>query len=217
MYPAKNIAGASILFLLGVAVATAGSICPAGSGATPFAHNPDNAATGCNIVITVNSGGSLTVTNKDNVGYDNDIPTVSMLMGVVNNSGSTVSSLSLSGSGIFEFEGAGICVYTFVGSSYCTTAQIHGTDPQDYQGPTTTLSATTPSAGTVTFTGGLASGATTYFSLVGIANLVTVIGTANLVPNTTSVPTLGDAGLLLLAMSLAGGAVWKLRTSNSPR
>jgi len=207
----KNLLFTSMLITLGSAVASAGSICPAGNGANPFPHNPDNAATGCNIVITINPGGSLSSSVKDGTPYETS---EDVLVGVVNNSGGTVSSLQLTGNDIFGFDGDGICTFTFVGSGYCTPSQIAANDPQDYAGPTTTFPGFTfssPNTGTVAFTGGLANGATTYFSLEGLPNSAGITGTATGGGGTTSVPTLGDAGLLLLAASLAGAAIWKMR------
>ncbi len=207
----KNLLFISALIALGSVAASAGSICPAGNGANPFPHNPDNAATGCNIVITINPGGTLSSSVKDTTPYEES---EDVLVGVINNSGGTVSSLSLTGNDIFGFDGDGICFYTFVGSNYCTAAQIAGTDPLDYAGPTTTFPGWTfnsTNTGTVAFTGGLANGASTYFSLEGIPNSAGISGTATTTGTTTSVPTLGDAGLLLLAMSLAGAAIWKMR------
>src|SRR5580698_1825924 len=79
-----------------------GTICPAGSGSNPFLHNPDNSASGCNTVITVNSNGSITITIPDTTPYE---ASEDVLVGVKNNSASTIGSLNLSGSGIFGFDG----------------------------------------------------------------------------------------------------------------
>jgi len=46
-----------------------------------------------------------------------------VLVGVVNNSASTVSSLALTGSDIFGFDGDGICTFTFVGSAIALPAR----------------------------------------------------------------------------------------------
>lgn len=204
---AQNTLFASALLMAGAALASAGSICPAGSAPNPFPYNPDNAATGCNIVVTVGAGGTLASSIKDNGPYDGS---EDVLIGVVNNSGGAIGTLTLSGNGLFGFDGDGMCTYTFVGSSYCTTSQKAGTDPGDYAGPTTTFTISSANSGTVTFVGGLANGATTYFSAEGVPGSLGVTGTAG-GGGGTAVPTLGDAGLLLLAISLAGAAVWKLR------
>lgn len=202
----------TICLLAGAAAASAGTLCPAGN----FTYVPDSTGTGCNVVITINPGGSLTVSIKDNTPYDGAGSGEDALIGVVNSSGATVPSLTLTGSGIFGFDGDGICTFVFTGNGYCTTAQVNGTDPLDYAGPTTTFpgwTINTSNSGIVAFTGGLANGATTYFSLEGIPSVTGLTGSVT-GTGSTSVPTLGDAGLLLLAMSLVGAAVWKLRTSH---
>jgi hypothetical protein len=200
---------AALLLLAGAALASAGSICPAGASPTPFAYNPDNAATGCNVVITIGAGGTITSSIKDNGPYDGS---EDVLIGVVNNSGISIGSLQLTGNGLFGFDGDGMCTYTFVGSSYCSASQKAGTDPGDYSGPGNTFSVTNSNTGSVVFAGGLANGATTYFSAEGVPSSLGLTGGAT-GGGGTSVPTLGDAGLLLLAISLAGAAVWKLRGS----
>src|ERR1039458_6534053 len=122
-----------ILFLIGACAAWAGSVCPGAATGTNFPHPPDPSATGCNVVITINANGSVTVTVTDASAYEGS---EDVMVGVVNNSTGTLSNLSLSGSGIFGFEGDGICTFTFPGSNYCTATQRAGTDPGDYQGPT---------------------------------------------------------------------------------
>src|SRR5450631_4095244 len=115
-----------LLGWLSIGMSSAGTICPAGSGAKPFPHSPDPAATGCNLVLTINPNGSLSTVVTDPVAYE---ASEDALVGVVNNSPSSVGSLTLTGVGIFGFESDGICIYTFVGSGYCSPAQMSGTDP----------------------------------------------------------------------------------------
>src|ERR1022692_3063304 len=127
------------LLALGTRVAWAGSICPGASGSNPFTHPPDPNGTGCNVVITINADGSTAVSVKDSTPYENS---EDIIVGIQNNSSSTVPALSITsapGNDIFGFDGDGMCVYTFVGSSYCSAAQMAGTDPFDYQGPTSTF------------------------------------------------------------------------------
>jgi len=192
-------------FLLAAAVlawvagaAFAGSVCPAGSGANPFPHSPDNAATGCNVVITIAANGSVTTVVTDTTAYENS---EDVLVGVVNNSASSVASLALTGSGVFGFEGDGICIYTFVGSGYCTASQIAGTDPGDYQGPTSTFAITDASTGTVNFAPAIpANGGMSYFSLEGAptASLGVVVGPGG---GTPSAPA--PSSITLLAVGFA--------------
>jgi hypothetical protein len=144
-------------------LATAGTICPGiggGTGTTPYP--PDNSATGCNTVFTIDPTGAVSVAVRDSNPYDGSDDT---LVGVVNNSPNTITQLSLSGSDIFGFDGDGICTFAFAGNSYCSTSALNGTDPQDYQGPTSTFTITNSNSGTVNFSPGVAPGSSTYFSL----------------------------------------------------
>ena len=206
---------ALILFLTWSCAAWAGSVCPAGSGSLPFAYSPDPSATGCNVIITINANGSVTVTTPDANpahGYDGSDD---MLVGVVNNSSGALSSMALTGAGIFGFERDGICTYTFVGSGYCNASQIAGNDPGDYAGPTSTFpgwTVTTSNSGTVSFSPGVpASGGTTYFSLEGAPTTsIAVIPTTG--PTTTAtVPALSTWGFVLLAVLLMGLSVRMLK------
>jgi opacity protein-like surface antigen len=174
--------------------AFAGSVCPPAAGSN-FPHPPDPLATGCNVVITIAVGGGVSTVVTDSTPYENS---EDVLVGVVNNSASTVSSLALTGSGVFGFDGDGICTFTFVGSSYCTAAQQAGTDPADYAGPTTTFAITNANTGTVSFSPAVpASGGTTYFSLEGqpSASLGVVVSTGpgggGAVPAPSSITLLG--------------------------
>jgi hypothetical protein len=89
------------------------------------------------------------------------------LIGVVNNSGTTKTSLTLSGTGqfgldIFGFDGDGICTFSFTGNGYCSSLPAGS-----YAGPNTSFSGISldQRTGTINFLGGLADGATAFFSL----------------------------------------------------
>jgi len=196
----KQLLEVVFLILGGGALAAAGTICPAGSGADPFPHSPDNAATGCNVVVTVAVGGTITITVRDTEPYEESDD---ILVGVVNNNTTALSTLNLSGTGISGFDGDGICTFTFVGDSYCTASQMEGIDPGDYEGPTSTF--TNFSSGnsvTVTFSPAVAaSGGTTYFSLEGIPSSLTGATTGPTTPTTPVPPTLI---LALLAVASVG-------------
>lgn len=192
------------LTVAGAALAAAGTICPAGNGAVPFPHNPDGAATGCNVVITIAANGTVSTSVKDTTPYENS---EDVLVGVVNNGTTPLSTLTVTGaagSGLFGFDGDGICTFTFVGSTYCTPSQISGTDPADYQGPTSTFSNfATFDSGTVNFSPAVAAnGGTTYFSLEGLPS-------ASITGSTGGSPA-GPAGtpapptLILTLTALAG-------------
>jgi hypothetical protein len=179
--------------LSGVAVATVGglAVLPTGSAnaaiCTTLASTgfPTN-STGCNELITINANGSITTsiptgatTNYDGV-EDN-------VLGVVNNSSSTIFALNLKGSNIFGFDGDGI--QSFLGLK----ANSKDTSGSGYGGPLgffTNLKGT--NTGTVNFIGGIAPGASTYFSLEEPATLNTTVTPA---PEPATLATLG-AGLV---------------------
>ncbi len=126
--------------------------------------------TGCALLIVFNPNGSISILVDPTQGpYDDDDDT---LVGVYNNSGKTQTSVTLSGIGvtgapIFQFESDGLCTFApFTGSSFCAGA-YYQSDPGDYAGPNNTFTNISgdQTTGTVVFTGGLANGATTYFSL----------------------------------------------------
>jgi len=202
---------ALILLLLGSCAAWAGSVCPAASGANSFPHPPDPMGTGCNVLITVNANGTTTITVTDSTPYENS---EDVLVGVKNNSSTPVTSLALNGGSandIFGFDGDGICTFTFVGSSYCTSA-YYQSDPGDYAGPNNTLTATNATAGTVNFSPAVAAnGGTSYFSLEGVpsASISATVGTGT--ATTTTVPALSTWGLALLAVLLMGLSVRMLK------
>lgn len=183
----------------------AGTICPAGNGTNPFLHNPDNAATGCNAVITIAANGTATTVVNDTTPYENS---EDVLIGVVNNGATVLGSLNITGSAsiaLFGFDGDGICTFTFVGSSYCSASQIAGTDPGDYQGPTSTFTniSSNQQTGTVIFSPAIpAHGGTTYFSLEGIPTASLTI--------TNVLTTPAPPALLLLLTGLAALGMWQL-------
>ena len=158
----RNLLIGSLVLSIAPFLATAGTICPGagGTGTTPYA--PDNAASGCNTVITISSAGTLSVAVPDSHPYDSSEDT---LVGVVNNSSNTITQLTLSGSDIFGFDGDGICTFAFAGNSFCSASARGGADPEDYQGPTSTFTITDVSSGSVNFSPGIAPGSSSYFSL----------------------------------------------------
>ncbi len=118
------------------------------------------AAPGCNEVITINAGGSVSVAGiaANGINYDGSDDA---LVGIVNNSSSTVSSIFLNGNGadIFGFDGDGINTFGAPGNSIDTTG---------YGGPDSYFTNYTAddTMGTVNFITPLAAnGGNTYFSL----------------------------------------------------
>lgn len=140
--------------LLG-ASAYAASVCPA----------VGNDTLGCELLITVTAVSSsgaataFTVTGStpDQGPYDGADDT---LVGILNSSGATLSSIGLSGGStdIFGFDGDGACTYIS-----CPGA----TDPYGYAPAGVTFSGINGSgtSGTVNFGPALASGGSTWFSL----------------------------------------------------
>jgi hypothetical protein len=166
--------------------------CPA-AGSTPA---------GCNEIITVNPGLGITITTGSatpdlmidaalNPGNPDDV-----MVGIVNNSGVTIASLTLSGtSNIYGFDGDGACSgYTTPNASPCTPTFNEyfpaGITDSGVNGAQT--------SGTINFTGGLANGAQTWISL---ENFTGVSGHAN-TPQVTPEPgTLGLVGSSLLGLA----------------
>jgi hypothetical protein len=195
-----------LILACAAAVAFAQAICPGAAGSNNFVHAPDSAATGCNAVITIAANGTASVQITDSSPYDGSEDT---LIGVKNNSTSTAASLNLTGNDVFGFDGDGICTFTFVGSSYCTAAQRAGTDPQDYQGPTSTFTVTNANSGTVNFSPAIpANGGTSYFSLEGVPTASLAVTVTPGSGGTTPTPLPGS--LVLLGLALACLVGWQL-------
>ncbi|MGA2039065.1 MAG: hypothetical protein ABSH42_07300 [Bryobacteraceae bacterium] len=197
-----------LIFACAATAAFAQAICPGASGTNNFVHAPDPTATGCNVVITIAANGTASVSIPDSSPYDGSEDT---LVGVKNNSASTIASVNLTGSDIFGFDGDGICTFTFVGSSYCTTAQQNGTDPGDYQGPTSTFTVTNANTGSVNFAPAIpANGGTAYFSLEGVptVSLAVTVTTGTGGGSTSATPVPGS--LVLLGLGLACLVGWQL-------
>jgi hypothetical protein len=139
---------------------------------------------GCNVLITFGASGAITTTNP-NAAPSYDSGSDDNLVGIVNNSGGTLTTLTISGvvdadgDGPFDFDGDGICnsgwTFSGAGPSGCSTKNNSLTSGADYANsgsitfgtPTCTGSCGTGATetDTVTFTGGLASGSTAFFSL----------------------------------------------------
>jgi hypothetical protein len=167
--------------------------------------------TGCNVLITFGAGGTVTTTfpnaasSYDSGGDDN-------LIGILNNSGATITSITLTSStdDIFAFDGDGICGdvngaqtttvpgYTFVGGG---NPCVNSTDPSGYGGPYTLAAATNVSdmTGTISFgNGGLGNGGSSFFSLEGPVDLNLQVGPGTPEPATFSLMGIAMCGLLLV-------------------
>jgi hypothetical protein len=169
-------------------------ICPTATGT--FADPTYAIIGGCNTVITFNSNGSITTTIPNAAPYDGVEDT---LVGVVNNTGSPITSFTLSGSNLFGFDGDGACVG---GNQYESVANCTGaTDPNGYGGPGVTFSNLIgTNTGTVNFAPGIgANGGVAWFSLEEPPTLNIVVTPS--VPEPTTLVLFGT-GLLAVARRL---------------
>jgi hypothetical protein len=181
--PAFLVAGAFVFF----SVEASAGPCPA-LGAIPA---------GCNVTITLPPSGIGTVLVENSTPYDG---VQDQLVGVVNNTGGTVNQITITGSGIggFDLDGGWApgngCVSAGPNTFGCFTPSIAG-DPGDYSGPNNIFNPFSANMVVDTFVGGLANGATTFFTLEepptgGISVVVT--------------PTPEPASLAILGAALAG-------------
>ncbi len=144
------------------------------SPGTPFTECPSvGVDTSCGALITINPDGSTSfATDPSQSSYSGH---GDILVGVLNDSNALTSAIALTGTGIFAFDGHGLCA---VHPTPCFSATEYG--PTGYEGPGTAFVTTNTSQGQVNFNGGLSPGTSTYFSLA--ASSLTVTG-ATLAPD----------------------------------
>jgi hypothetical protein len=137
------------------AQAASQAICPT-TGFTNSATTPPN----CNLVITFNANGSITTTVPIGAATNSDGAEDS-LIGVINNTGHALTKFTITGSGIFGFEGDGIDTFTGIGP----TGTNH--DTTGYGGPDGFFTGIVGNTGTVNFAndGIDPNGGADYFSL----------------------------------------------------
>lgn len=124
----------------------------------------------CALLLVINPDGTVVAYGDPAQGPFDGIEDT--LVGVQNNSGVTVPSLTLSGPGAFSFDGDGICSGFFSGTpAGCPFG------PTGYEGPNTSFTVIDGNNGIVNFTGGLAPGGSAYFSLEEIitANNIVIV------------------------------------------
>ena len=189
------------LFLLGAALsagtlhaAAVSPICP-----TTSFNNAGADPTGCGILITVGTSAS-TITVTGTLAFD-DVSGEDTTVGVINNSGRLLTSLTLTASdasGAFGFDGDGIQTFTALNGVPIGSGGATG-----YEGPSSTFNmAGVDAAGggtlIVNFARGIAVGGSTYFSLEG--DPATAVGGVSVsgVPEPGTFGALG-AGLLGMA------------------
>lgn len=167
---------------------------------------PVGAAVGCGIVISVNPGGTLTGQsyggaaggNYEGAGGDD------VLVGVVNNTGTSLASFTLTGGGggAFGFDGDGPCTgYTPAPPMGC------GPDASGYGGGgpdvAVTFSNNTGTSLTVNLVGGLPAGGKAWFALEGRPTLANIGVPPGPVPNPNPNPTPEPSTLALMGLGAA--------------
>ncbi len=174
----------------------AGGACPTVLGNGPFGAGGLGTATDCNLTITFGANGAITTTTGPGA-QSNYEGNEDALIGVVNNSGHTLTSFNISSTtDIFGFDGDGIDLYAGI-------SPVAGNpDTSGYGGPLGFFTNIVGDTGTVNFAGGLANGASTYFSLEEPINI-------SALPSIT--PTPEPASMAILGAGLVGLSLLRRR------
>jgi hypothetical protein len=166
-------------------------VCPDVLGSDGGEGPSSGTASDCNLFITFNSNGSVSTSGPGGnyEGIDD------ALVGVINNSGHTINSFKLTGSGIYGFDGDGIDTYiTPSPTGDAASTSPYRPDPSDtsdggYGGPNAFFTVFNSSSGIVNFTTGIPTGGTGFFSLEESVSLSSP-------PTVGSVPEPASAALL---------------------
>lgn len=155
--------------------------------------------TGCAVLITINSGGSLTYQLDSSQAPSFNPAEADTLVGVLNNSGALTYSIDISGNGIFNLDGNGACSGLYAANpplcpdpfNAVTTYEGYDKDNGNFDalsfGPLF-------NSGQVQFLGGLSQGDSAFFSLEGAPTDITGV-----TPEPASLLLMGT-GLLGLAL-----------------
>jgi hypothetical protein len=148
---------------MAVSAVLAGGVAPAAAATSgpPYSQCPSiGASPSCQLLVVVNADRTVSVVGDPAIRpFDGSDDT---LVGVVNHSAAPVSAITVTGpgTGLGNLDGDGLCTFGVAGCPFGTTS---------YEGPGTSivLAAALPDSAEIDFAGGLAAGASTYFSLEG--------------------------------------------------
>jgi hypothetical protein len=188
-------------YLMASALVSAATLAGGLANAAPCPNI--HGVTTCNVVITAGPGGSFVTTVPNPNPYDGSDDN---LVGIINNSGSTISSLSFIGSnggGLFAFDGDGLQSFvhadggapdtTGYGGKVSSTANFDTSGANDYFTNIHTTSVFDDSGTLVFGANGIPNGGSAYFSLESAPSI-----------NITPVSAPEPASLALLGAGLAG-------------